>query len=338
MDVREQVLEQVLAVCETKVQAVALLASGAFEVALKAADDQVSGGDEQGPRRLIPEARAKEVFRRAGRVMRRVTEQLLTWTQQYEALANAKGGGWLQRYRKEISKFANTDGLVLAKQITYLNGESEPESTETPAQEPSSADERGVELSSTETVADLEAKRKRARVFPRMAPPVCPECRAPVLRRESKYGPFMVCSRLTCKGKLSGAALGVGCPEPDCGGQLYERSREDVLEPGARVYFVGCSNFQTKGCKFAVWESVERVPCFRCKLPFVLLIGNSRRCINVDCDSAPRAQAQGNSEAIEDVLRFAARRCEGLDGAAEALRAATIAMDELRTAKSAPET
>ncbi len=69
---------------------------------------------------------------------------------------------------------------------------------------------------------------------------------------------------------------------------------------------VGCSNYPE--CKFAAWAQPEHVPCYRCKLPFLLIEDNGvRRCIDPDCRQGAAIEEVDPNGVIEDLLRYVFR-------------------------------
>jgi DNA topoisomerase I len=121
---------------------------------------------------------------------------------------------------------------------------------------------------------------------------VCPTCGKPMVIKHGRFGKFIACSGYPeCK-TTKPVTLGIGCPEPECGGQLVERRTKR-----GKTFF-SCSNYPT--CKFALWTRPVAQACPQCGAPFTTeRIGRggriTRQCIRAECgykqDIAPTVVA-----------------------------------------------
>ncbi len=88
----------------------------------------------------------------------------------------------------------------------------------------------------------------------------CPQCNKPLVRRMSRYGPFISCSGYPeCK-YIHQEKLKMPCPS--CGGDLVKRR----WRGGS---FWGCSKYPQ--CKFAIFGDVDETPCPKCKSPYLVI-------------------------------------------------------------------
>ena len=106
----------------------------------------------------------------------------------------------------------------------------------------------------------------------------CPQCSKAMVKRMSKYGPFISCSGYPeCK-YIHQDKLKMPCPT--CGGDLVKRR----WKGGS---FWGCSKYP--GCKFAIFGQVEETPCPQCKSPYLLSLFDKKNettklsCANKEC-------------------------------------------------------
>ena len=89
----------------------------------------------------------------------------------------------------------------------------------------------------------------------------CPQCSKAMVKRMSKYGPFVSCSGYPeCK-YIHQDKLKTPCPS--CGGSLVKRR----WKGGS---FWGCSSYPK--CTFAIFGQVEETPCPKCSKPFLVLV------------------------------------------------------------------
>ena len=90
----------------------------------------------------------------------------------------------------------------------------------------------------------------------------CPQCESPMVVKEGRYGKFLACSRYPdCKGTKS-VSIGVGCPQPGCGGALVQRRTKK-----GRIFF-GCNKYPD--CRFALWERPVPQSCPQCGATFLV--------------------------------------------------------------------
>ncbi len=97
----------------------------------------------------------------------------------------------------------------------------------------------------------------------------CEKCGRPMLIKQGKYGTFLACSGFPeCKNARSMGCghsekkTGVKCPEPDCGGELVEKTSK------RGKIFYGCNRYPQ--CTFALWERPVPKPCPECGAPFLV--------------------------------------------------------------------
>jgi DNA topoisomerase-1 len=115
----------------------------------------------------------------------------------------------------------------------------------------------------------------------------CPRCNKPMVVKRGKYGEFLACSGFpqcthteSLNDTRSGNAVGVNCPEPNCGGQIVERRSKR-----GKIFF-GCNRYPD--CKFASWDRPVNKPCPVCGASY-LLEKNTKRdgiflaCPNPEC-------------------------------------------------------
>jgi len=88
----------------------------------------------------------------------------------------------------------------------------------------------------------------------------CPQCSKALVKRMSKYGPFVSCSGYPDCKYIYQEKLKMPCPT--CGGDLVKRR----WKGGS---FWGCSGYPK--CRFAIFGQVEESPCPKCKGPYLLI-------------------------------------------------------------------
>ncbi len=98
---------------------------------------------------------------------------------------------------------------------------------------------------------------------------ICDKCGKPMVIKDGRYGTFFACSGYPdCKTTLStssngsGEKTGVDCPEPDCDGELLQRSSK------RGKIFYGCSRFPD--CTFATWDKPVAKECPECGAKFLV--------------------------------------------------------------------
>ncbi len=116
---------------------------------------------------------------------------------------------------------------------------------------------------------------------------MCHQCGSPMVLKKGKFGEFLACVRYPhCKttrsanGSSNGKSTGVKCPEPNCDGELVERTSKR-----GKVFY-GCSKFPS--CNFASWDKPVAKPCPQCGAPFMVeketkKEGRIYKCINEIC-------------------------------------------------------
>jgi len=97
----------------------------------------------------------------------------------------------------------------------------------------------------------------------------CAKCGLPMVVKRGRYGDFMACSGYPeCKNTLSlnsngsGKAIGVNCPQPNCDGEIVERSSK------RGKLFYGCNRFPE--CTFATWDKPIGRECPACGANFLV--------------------------------------------------------------------
>jgi DNA topoisomerase-1 len=91
---------------------------------------------------------------------------------------------------------------------------------------------------------------------------VCPNCGSPMQIRRGRFGRYIACSRYPeCKTTMS-IPTGVKCPEPDCGGDIVERTSRK-----GKVFF-SCSNYPK--CEHSSWYRPVNRKCNSCGYPYMV--------------------------------------------------------------------
>ncbi|MEK7443226.1 MAG: type I DNA topoisomerase, partial [candidate division NC10 bacterium] len=109
---------------------------------------------------------------------------------------------------------------------------------------------------------------------------ICPTCSKPMVIKHGRFGKFIACSGYPACKTTKPVPLGIGCPQPACGGQLVERrSRKGRT-------FYACTNYPQ--CTFSVWTRPIPEPCPKCAAPFVterIARGGktTRACVRDEC-------------------------------------------------------
>ncbi len=90
----------------------------------------------------------------------------------------------------------------------------------------------------------------------------CPNCGSPMQIRRGRFGRYIACSNYPeCKTTKS-VPTGVKCPEPDCGGDLVEKSSRK-----GKVFFA-CSNYPK--CEHSSWYRPVERKCDSCGFPYLV--------------------------------------------------------------------
>ena len=126
----------------------------------------------------------------------------------------------------------------------------------------------------------------------------CPQCDAPLIVRQGRYGKFIGCSAYPkCKfiePLEKPADTGVTCPQCSAGTLLKRKSRYGKI-------FYSCSTYPK--CNYAVWNEPIAAPCPKCNWPLLTIKITKRRgtekvCVQKECGYAeqiapPGAAAEG---------------------------------------------
>jgi DNA topoisomerase-1 len=108
----------------------------------------------------------------------------------------------------------------------------------------------------------------------------CEKCSSPMVVKSGRFGKFLACSAYPeCK-TTKPIALGVKCPQPECGGDLVQKR----TKKGRNFY--SCSRYPQ--CEFALWDRPINKPCPTCHAPFLIekvskQVGRSVQCRNEEC-------------------------------------------------------
>ncbi|MCS7172145.1 MAG: type I DNA topoisomerase [Armatimonadetes bacterium] len=105
----------------------------------------------------------------------------------------------------------------------------------------------------------------------------CPQCAAPLVRKQGRFGEFIACTRYPACTYTRPVGIGVRCPR--CGGEIVERrSRRGRL-------FYGCGNYPA--CTFTSWDRPQDVRCPVCGYPMAEKRTRrgevELRCLNPEC-------------------------------------------------------
>ena len=108
---------------------------------------------------------------------------------------------------------------------------------------------------------------------------ICEKCGRPMVIKTGRWGRFLSCSgynnpdkRKRCKNTRSIlVTTGVGCPEPNCGGELAEKRSKK-----GRIFY-GCSRYPD--CKFASWDKPLAKPCPECQGLLTLSKKGTAKCM-----------------------------------------------------------
>lgn len=106
----------------------------------------------------------------------------------------------------------------------------------------------------------------------------CPECGAPLVKKLSRKGEFISCSRFPdCKfAKPIIKKIGIDCPECDKGEIVEKKTRKGKI-------FYGCSNYPD--CEFALWQKPTGKKCPKCgSLLVESKSGKTIYCPKKECD------------------------------------------------------
>ncbi len=108
----------------------------------------------------------------------------------------------------------------------------------------------------------------------------CDKCNSPMVVKTGRFGKFIACSAYPQCKTTKPLALGVKCPQPDCGGDLVQKRTKK-----GRSFFA-CSNYPK--CEYALWDRPIPKACPTCQAPFLVekvskQDGRSVQCRNEEC-------------------------------------------------------
>jgi DNA topoisomerase-1 len=109
---------------------------------------------------------------------------------------------------------------------------------------------------------------------------VCDKCGSPMVFKTGRFGQFIACSAYPQCKTTKPLALGVKCPQPDCGGDLVQKRTRR-----GRSFFA-CSKYPQ--CGYALWDRPVPKTCPTCQAPFLIeklskQAGRSVQCRNEEC-------------------------------------------------------
>ncbi|TKB89866.1 MAG: type I DNA topoisomerase [Nitrospira sp.] len=109
---------------------------------------------------------------------------------------------------------------------------------------------------------------------------VCDKCGSPMVVKTGRFGKFLACSAYPQCKTTKPLALGVKCPQPDCGGDLVQKRTKK-----GRSFFA-CSHYPK--CEYALWDRPVPKVCPTCQAPFLIekiskQDGRSVQCHNQEC-------------------------------------------------------
>ncbi|OQW35123.1 MAG: DNA topoisomerase I [Nitrospira sp. HN-bin3] len=108
----------------------------------------------------------------------------------------------------------------------------------------------------------------------------CDKCSSPMVVKTGRFGKFIACSAYPQCKTTKPLALGVKCPQSDCGGDLVQKRTKK-----GRSFFA-CSNYPK--CEYALWDRPIPKTCPTCQAPFLVekvskQDGRSVQCRNEEC-------------------------------------------------------
>lgn len=109
---------------------------------------------------------------------------------------------------------------------------------------------------------------------------VCEKCSSPMVVKTGRFGKFIACSAYPQCKTTKPLALGVKCPQSDCGGDLVQKRTKK-----GRSFFA-CSKYPK--CEYALWDRPVPKVCPTCQAPFLVekvskQDGRSVQCRNEEC-------------------------------------------------------
>jgi DNA topoisomerase-1 len=108
----------------------------------------------------------------------------------------------------------------------------------------------------------------------------CDKCGSAMVVKSGRFGKFIACSAYPeCK-TTKPLALGVKCPQPECGGDLVQKRTKKGRS------FYACSRYPQ--CEFALWDRPVPKACPTCQAPFLIekvskQAGRSVQCRHEEC-------------------------------------------------------
>ncbi|MBD0305974.1 MAG: type I DNA topoisomerase [Nitrospiraceae bacterium] len=108
----------------------------------------------------------------------------------------------------------------------------------------------------------------------------CDKCGSAMVVKSGRFGKFIACSAYPeCK-TTKPLALGVKCPQPECGGDLVQKRTKKGRS------FYACSRYPE--CEFALWDRPVPKACPTCQAPFLVekvskQAGRSVQCRHEEC-------------------------------------------------------
>lgn len=113
-----------------------------------------------------------------------------------------------------------------------------------------------------------------------MTDQICDKCGSAMVVKSGRFGKFIACSAYPACKTTKPLALGVKCPQPDCGGDLVQKRTKK-----GRSFFA-CSHYPK--CEFALWDRPVNKACPTCQAPFLIekvskQAGRSVQCRNEEC-------------------------------------------------------
>jgi len=109
---------------------------------------------------------------------------------------------------------------------------------------------------------------------------VCDKCGSSMVVKTGRFGKFIACSAYPACKTTKPLALGVKCPQPECGGDLVQKRTRKGRS------FYACGRYPQ--CEFALWDRPVNKACPTCSAPFLIekiskQDGRSVQCRNEDC-------------------------------------------------------
>ena len=129
-----------------------------------------------------------------------------------------------------------------------------------------------------EFVKEADGTIKIVEKVPEVTAERCQQCDHPMVVKRGRFGRFLACSRYPDCKQTQPLGTGIGCPQPDCSGQLVEKQSRR----GKRFY--ACSRYPD--CTFALWNRPLPRPCPQCSDPFLVEKYSKAQGLQVVCRQA----------------------------------------------------